>query len=134
LLYTELHLDTILKKIFKANVEFIICGDININFLVESGRKHHLEAVQKTYNLMSIVNFPARIHHNSSTAIDNFFIDITVVGNYSINPVINGLSDHDAQVVTFHSVSLGPQIKKLLSIRKITELVFQLSFKESPHH
>jgi hypothetical protein len=68
------------------------------------------------------VNFPSRIHHNSSTAIDNFFIDITMVGNYSINPVINGLSDHDAQVVTFHSLSLGPQIKKFMSIRKITEL------------
>jgi hypothetical protein len=40
---------------------------------------------------MSIVDFPTRIHHNSSTAIDNFFIDITMVGNYSINPVINGL-------------------------------------------
>jgi hypothetical protein len=91
--------------------------------LVESGRKHQLEALLKTYNLMSIVNFPTRIHHNSSTAIDNFLIDITIVRNYSINPVIiNRLSDHDAQVVTFHSLSLGPQIKKCMSMRKITEL------------
>jgi hypothetical protein len=80
-----------------------------------------LEAILKTYNLMSIVNFPARIQHNSSTAIDNFFIDCTMVGNYSVKPVINGLSDHDAQVVTFHSLSLGPQIQKFMSIRKITE-------------
>jgi hypothetical protein len=81
-------LDTILKKLFKANVEFIICGDINIIFFVEIGRKHQLEALLKTYNLMSIVNFPTRTHHNSSTAIDNFIIDITIVGNYSINRVI----------------------------------------------
>jgi hypothetical protein len=110
-------LDTILKKIFKANIEFIICGDININFLVESGRKHQLEAVLKTYNLMSIVNFPSCIHHNSSSAIDS-----TMVGNYSINPVINGLSDHDAQVVTFHSLSLGPQIKKLCQLGRLLNL------------
>jgi hypothetical protein len=71
---------------------------------------------------MSIVNFPTRIHHNSSMAIDNFFIYITMSGNYSINLVINWLSDQDAQVVTFHSLSLGPQIKKIMSIRKITEL------------
>jgi hypothetical protein len=32
-----------------------------------------------------------------------------------------GLSDHDAQVVTFHSFSLGPQTKKFMSIRMITE-------------
>jgi hypothetical protein len=115
-------LDTILKKLFKANVEFIICGDINIHFLVERGRKHQLEALLKTYNLMSIVNFPTHIHHNSSTAIDNFFIDINMVGNYSIKPVINELSYHDAQVVTFHSLTLGPHIKKIMSIRKITEL------------
>jgi exonuclease III len=40
-------LDTILKKLFKANIEFIICGDININCLIESGRKHQLEALLK---------------------------------------------------------------------------------------
>jgi hypothetical protein len=58
------------------------------------------------------VNFPTRIQHSSSTAIGNFSIDITMVGNFSINPVIYRLSEHDAQVVTFHSSSLGPQIKK----------------------
>jgi exonuclease III len=72
-------LDIILKKLFKANAEFIICGDININFLVESGRKHQLAALLKTYNLMSRVNFLTRIRHNSSMAIDNFFIDVTMV-------------------------------------------------------
>jgi hypothetical protein len=114
-------LDTILKKLFRTNVEFIICGDININFLVEGSRRHQLEAILKTYNLMSVVNFPTRIQHTTSTAIDNFFIDCTMVGNYSIKRVINGLSDHDAQVVTFHSFSLGPQTKKFMSIRMITE-------------
>jgi hypothetical protein len=37
-----------------------------------------------------------------------------MVGNFSINPVINGLSEQDAQVVTFHSFSLVPQIKKFM--------------------
>jgi hypothetical protein len=32
------------------------------------------------------------------------------------------LSEHDAQVVTFHYFSSGPQIKKIMSIRNITKL------------
>ena len=105
-------LDTILKKLFIVTVDFIICGDININYLIDSDRKSQLEALIKTYNLTSVVNFPTHIQHNSATAIDNIFIDITKAGNYSISPITNGLSDHDAQIITFHSFSLRPPTKK----------------------
>jgi hypothetical protein len=45
------------------------------------------------------VNFRTKIH-NSITTIDNIFIDKVKYKNYSINPLINGLSDHDAQIIT----------------------------------
>jgi hypothetical protein len=35
-----------------------------------------------------------------------------MAGNYSITPIINGLSDHDVQIITFYSLSLRPRIKK----------------------
>jgi hypothetical protein len=80
---------------------------------VDSDRKRQLEALLNTYNLTSTVNFPTRIQHNSATTIDNFFIDITKVGNYFIKSEANGLSDHGAQVTTFYSFGLHPQTKKI---------------------
>jgi hypothetical protein len=75
----------------------------------------------KTYNPTSVVNFPTHIQHNSATAIDNIFIDITMYDKYSIFPIINWLSYHDAQIITFYSISLRPTTKKFMLIRKINE-------------
>jgi hypothetical protein len=89
----------------------IICGDININFLVHSDRKSQLVALLKTYNLTSVVNFPTRIQQNSAAAIDNIFIDITMYDSYSTTPIINGLSDHDSKIMALYSIRLRLAIK-----------------------
>ena len=114
-------LDTILRKLYTATTEYIICGDLNVDFLVHSDRKSRLESLLNTYNLTSVVNFPTRTQNLSSTAIDNFFIDIFKMRNYSICPIINGLSDHDAQSIKlpFFSPELPP--KKYRLIREINE-------------
>jgi hypothetical protein len=44
-----------------------------------------------------VINFPTRIKNNSSSTVDNIFLDATKLGTYSTFPVVNGLSDHDAQ-------------------------------------
>ena len=49
------------------------------------------------YNLKSSVNFLTRIFNGSSTATDNIFKDLS--RNFNINPIINGLSDHEAQLL-----------------------------------
>jgi exonuclease III len=46
-------LDTILRKLYTVTTEYIICGDINIDYLVNRDRKSRLEALLKTYNLTS---------------------------------------------------------------------------------
>jgi len=114
-------LDTILRKLYTATTEYLICGDININYLVANDRKVQLEALLKTCNLTSVVNFPTHTHKLSAMAIDNIFIDISKMGNYSICPIINGLSDHDAQPITLHSFNQRPPPKKYMLIRKINE-------------
>jgi hypothetical protein len=53
-------LDTILRKLYTVTTEYIICGDINVDYLVDSDRKSRLEALLKTYNLISVVNLPTR--------------------------------------------------------------------------
>jgi potassium voltage-gated channel Eag-related subfamily H protein 8 len=52
-----------------------------------------------TYNLTQIVDVPTRIAKHSETLLDVFFIDISTYANVQIHPFINGLSDHDAQIL-----------------------------------
>ena len=92
-------LDNIINKIYKPGVQLIICGDINITYLSESKEKHELNNILSTYNLISVINFPTRIKNNSSSLIDNIFLDTTKLGKFSTSPVVNGLSDHDAQML-----------------------------------
>jgi hypothetical protein len=56
--------------------------------------------------MTSTVYFPTRIQKNSATAIDNIFIDTSKFDNYVILPKINGLSDHDAQLITINDIHL----------------------------
>jgi len=49
-------LDTTLRKLYTVTIEYIICGDINIDYLVDSDRKSRLEALLKTSNLTSVVS------------------------------------------------------------------------------
>jgi ribosomal protein L31 len=51
-----------------------------------------------SFNLSSTVTFPTRIATKSSTVIDNIYIDINS-SNFTVYPLINGLSDHDGQVI-----------------------------------
>ena len=68
-------LDDSIKSIYRANLNLILCGDINIDYLTENDRKRQLDSMLQTYNLTAIVNFPTRSQGVSSTTIDNIFID-----------------------------------------------------------
>jgi hypothetical protein len=68
---------------------------------------------------MSIVNFLTRIQGNSATAIDNIFIDIMRKDDYSISPIINRLSDHDAQSITLNKLNINLYAKEFKIIREI---------------
>ena len=52
-----------------------------------------------SYNLTSIINFQMRIQNTYTTAINNIFIDISQFESYTTSPILNGLSDHDDQLV-----------------------------------
>jgi len=52
-----------------------------------------------SYNLISIINFPMRVQNTSATARDNIFIVVSQFESYTITPLLNGLSDHDAQLL-----------------------------------
>jgi hypothetical protein len=54
--------------------------------------------------------------------IDNKIINKLKNKNYSVYPLINGLSEHDAQVLSLLNIILPDDINEFYFYRKITEL------------
>jgi hypothetical protein len=54
-------LDNILGMLYNNKSEFIICGDVNINYLENCDTRQQLDAFLCTFNLIGMVNFPTRI-------------------------------------------------------------------------
>jgi hypothetical protein len=79
--------------------EVVICGDININYLVDSKRKMCLNSLLLSSKISSTVNFPKRIQNNSISAIDNILIDSSKLETYILTLLLNSLSDHEAQLL-----------------------------------
>jgi len=101
--------DETIKSIYRANLNLILCGDINIDHLTKNDRKRQLDSVLQTYNLTAIVTLPTRCQGTSSTMIDNIFIDNSKIPNYTVSPFFNGLSDHDAQLLIIKDVNFQSQ-------------------------
>jgi hypothetical protein len=64
-------LDKVLNTIYCPSVEFITCGDINIDYLKDSSRIKTAQHSINVLNLFSIIDFPT----SSQSLIDNIFID-----------------------------------------------------------
>jgi hypothetical protein len=112
----------ILNLLHKNNTQLIICGDFNINYLAESNKKTLLDSLLVCHNLTNTIHFPTRIQNKSATAIDNIFIDTSTYNNYVILPIINGLSDHDAQMITINDIHLKVMKNSPCLIRRFSEL------------
>ena len=95
----------------------------NIDYLTENDRKRRLDSMLQTYNLTAIVNFPTRLQGVSSTTIDNIFIDNLKFSNYTVFPLFNGLSDHDAQLLIIKDIILQPQSHYVYTTRNINNSI-----------
>ena len=80
-------LNTLLKSLYNTDVDFIVCGHMNTDYLIDSYNKKQLDTMFLSYNLTNTVQFPTRIQNNSKTAIDNIFSDITKFSNYTVQPI-----------------------------------------------
>jgi hypothetical protein len=100
-------MDSLLNSLYTTASNLVICGDFNVNFNENfSGpitRVHLLESLLATYNLHKTITFSTRNLFNSKTTIDNIFIDINKL-RFSTKPLINGLSDHDAQIIVLYDI------------------------------
>jgi hypothetical protein len=50
------------------------------------------------------MNFVTRVQNYSSTAIDNIFIDSAKLSSSCTSPIVNSLSDHDAQFLIVNNI------------------------------
>jgi len=99
-------LDSLLNFVKGNSTELILCGDLNINFLNDSTQNQLLTSLLATYGLSSTVQFPTRICNNSISQIDNIFLNTTKYNNFTIYPMINGMSDHNAQIIVLHDFTM----------------------------
>jgi hypothetical protein len=129
-------LDAVLQLVYSPSLGIIICGDININYLVVNEQRKQLDNLLRLYNLVGIVDFPTRLTNTSSTAIDNVFIDMSGFHDYVVMPFINGLSDHDAQILALRAFDPGqpPGTKfvRKLDQHKISDFLFKLGNESWP--
>ena len=88
-------LEIILNELHNISNDFILCGDFNIDYTIDSCRKHLLDSLLASFKLFSTVKFPTRISKHSSTQIDNIYVNVYKF-YFSVYPFISGLSDHDA--------------------------------------
>jgi hypothetical protein len=99
-------MDEILRLLHNTKIEFIICENFNIDYLIDNCTKSQFNSLLNYYNLLSIVDFPTRIQNTSKSATDNIFVDYSRLETFKITPICNGISDHDAQLLLIHDIML----------------------------
>jgi hypothetical protein len=129
-----LKLNTILQSLYTPMLHFIICGNININYLNESENKNLLDDLLLSCNLTRIINFPVRVQNTSATATDKIFINLSQYESYTITPIINGVSEHDAQLLIISIDYFHVPIHRVKTVRKInkyaiSDFIIKLSYK-----
>lgn len=92
------NLELLLNSFFDPNFTIVICGDRNIDFLVDSNEKKNLLNITNSYNLIATVNSATRITKFSRTAPDQILVHSIYTHYTSIFDA--GFSDHRAQIIT----------------------------------
>ena len=80
-------------------------GPINIRFTdyFIYNNRNKLASILTTFTLLHTVNIAIRTQNNSSTVIDNIFVDNSRENVSSIPRTIIGLSYHDAKILTIYT-------------------------------
>ena len=100
-------LENILKYFLQPNVTYFICSGLNTNLLTKHNDVLKLVTLMNTFNLTQVVDFPIGIINNIGTLIDTIFVDTMMYDKIQVKPFINGLSDHDAQIICLQNANIG---------------------------
>jgi len=70
----------------KPSSEFIFCGDINVNFLMDSNQNMKASSLLQSYNMFNVIDFPTRICDESTSADDCIFLDGSRINPFTVAP------------------------------------------------
>ena len=101
---------------------------LNINYLNDNYRKQILDSPMASYCLYNTVQFPTRILTNPYSAIDNIFICKLKNDDYTVYPVVNGLSNHDALIIIIYNITIQRYMNYFYISRNINKFLV-LDFK-----
>jgi endonuclease/exonuclease/phosphatase family metal-dependent hydrolase len=90
-------LEEALLFLYRPSTEFLVCGDFNVDYLLNDNQKQQLSALLTTFNMIHIVNFPTRLQNNCASAINSVFVDESRLSSCITFRLSNALFDHDAQ-------------------------------------
>lgn len=102
------------------NYNYIICGDLNIDFQKNDNDKSSLENIFKMFDLTSTIKGPTRINKSSATQID--YIITNIKTEYETSILELGISDHTAQVINFNSYNDQQNNQVKISKRSFTDM------------
>lgn len=101
----ESTMEHILGKACIGDKKIVVCGDFNIDLLVESPLHTRIKLLFNSFNLFNVFQEPTRVTATSATCLDNVFCDC----EFTDEAVINCLkSDHSGQMLSL----LNGNIKK----------------------
>ena len=115
------NLKAALNQLYNNTVDIILCGDLNINYFNDNQNNQAINSLLTSYSLYSTIDFPTRIHNISHNMIDNIFINKFKNESYSVYSLINGLSVHNAQVLSLSTIILPNNRNEYYSYRKISK-------------
>lgn len=102
-------LQKMLNDLYNVKNRHILCGDFNVNLLINSKQSRLLISTLREFNLSQSVHAPTRITATSATCIDNMFTDwpeyVTAVDDCYF-------SDHTFQLIEIKMNSAVPENKR----------------------
>lgn len=114
-------LEELINYLYRLNSNIIITGDFNIDFKKDTNDKEKLLLIIKSCNLNQVFTESSRVTINSSTCIDNIFMENIddIVEQVTIN---THLSDHFAQKLSIyiHCKSRTTRKGKFMKIRPLS--------------
>jgi hypothetical protein len=113
--------DFTLSYLVNLKLEPIICGDTNTEYLSKNHKKLQLQFLLDTYNLAQVIVFPTRKGPTSASLMDNFFLDRNIYNKFQAYSVINGLSDHDRQILITENLQVMRQSDYVRAFRDIND-------------
>jgi hypothetical protein len=64
------NLELIIQKIQSRNKKFLLCGDWNLNFMVDNRRLQELQNILESYDMINMVRFLTKITFTTESVID----------------------------------------------------------------